>query len=515
MSYDPYLHRLKHVYITFATSEEATRAYTNRHELATSAELQLTMAYLSEPLVSIAQRCAATGVPLDCVLLVMVPSVSAAKQLPDKTQMLEETLRLAAALAEVPESALQAEAATNPLTGKVSVREFLLKFPTAAAAEAAYLGQPYFQVLVAHKLSHLLPFPFLRPAPSMCLLCNGTRTCLHDLCVTCCPRYKTHPLYSCVEHAKRPLQSAPEQSFQDRRLLELSAHDIVRKIPEKVGAFHMLIRHLLEEGIYTWYRPRFYLDLDSMRIANQDLQVVLDSSTPRTNVTAAPNKKEGKLFNYISSTPVVSSLGPCVLTEAIDNTGHVFLEYNYSQGQEPDWTHNYGKADGSCSLYTRADYEDDTCHVGYKIRNSFHFFLAGLDPYRRGLKEVIAEEIRKKLGAVQLEEIILIDRDSLLANMILMDPAAETKVEQYERIVCVKLRNETDAFKLLLGEVTLTLPLSNGHLGSPIVIPSAELCQYIHAQYEEHMRNPAATIQRESINPDKVSPAVGGLRAKK
>lgn len=118
--------------------------------------------------------------------------------------------------------------------------------------------------------------------------------------------------------------------------------------------------------------------------------------------------------------------------------------------------------------------------MGYHVRNSFHFFLAGLSPYKKGLKEIIVNEIQLKLGPVLSDEIILIDKNSLIANIMLIDTKAETNIESYHRIVCVKLENETDAIKLILGEVTLQLPLSNGRLGSPIIIPSAELCLHIH-----------------------------------
>jgi len=38
---------------------------------------------------------------------------------------------------------------------------------------------------------------------------------------------------------------------------------------------------------------------------------------------------------------------------------------------------------------------------------------------------------------------------------MLVDTKAEANIESYHRIVCVKLENETDAIKLILGEVTL------------------------------------------------------------
>ena len=151
------------------------------------------------------------------------------------------------------------------------------------------------------------------------------------------------------------------------------------------------------------------------------------------------------------------------------------------------------------NYYTKHDYVSDTSHVGFSIRNSFHFFLGGLDPYVKGLKEIIAKEVKAKLGKVSSDEIVLIDKNSLIANMMLLDSSIEGNIDSYNRIACVKLHNETDALKLVLGETGLVLPLSNGHYGCPIIIPSAELCQFIHNHYEEYMRNPLHTIPQESI----------------
>lgn len=106
-----------------------------------------------------------------------------------------------------------------------------------------------------------------------------------------------HPLRNCELQA---VATAPEEvlSVQSRRFLEISPNTLPAKIWEKTGRFHVCVRHLLNEGIYNWYKPLFYTTVDNMKKANRELQQVLDSSTPRTNLS---NKREGKLFNYISS----------------------------------------------------------------------------------------------------------------------------------------------------------------------------------------------------------------------
>jgi hypothetical protein len=273
-------------------------------------------------------------------------------------------------------------------------------------------------------------------------------------------------------------------------MLELPPSEVARKLPEKVGQFHIAMRYLLEEGVYSWFRPKFYLDVEAMKTANTELQVVLDSNTTRQNLSTTAAKREGKLFNYSYTQPLTFQQDDKVVTESLDNEGRVFLEYCYAPYTEADISHNWEEAGGRGQVYTRQDMEDDTCHIGFSIRSSFHVFIGGLDPYKKGLKEVLAQELKTKLGKVLLEEIIFIDYDSLLANLLLVDPAAEANIDSYNRIAAVKLINETDALKLILGEVTLTVPLANGQLGSPIVVPSAELCQYIHNKYEDYLRNP-------------------------
>jgi hypothetical protein len=110
---------------------------------------------------------------------------------------------------------------------------------------------------------------------------------------------------------------------------------------------------------------------------------------------------------------------------------------------------------------------------------------------------MVANEIQGKLGHISIDDIILMDRDSMI-GYIASDSAIEANFETYHRIVCVKMKNVMDSLKLVTGEVNLNLPLSNGHDGMPIVIPSAELCHYIQTTYEELMRNPSLRLPTET-----------------
>mmetsp|Transcript_10733 Transcript_10733/g.20919 ORF Transcript_10733/g.20919 Transcript_10733/m.20919 type:complete len:800 (+) Transcript_10733:279-2678(+) len=495
--YHPNTQRISCLYLSFVSQSEAQRAYLQRKLLQDSG-LRLTIRALPEPLFDAVKRFKTRQVSLDCVLMFSEITSEKKRSLPSKTHIVQTVLSLSADIAGVSQSELKVDIPKNPLSGNFHVQEFYVHFPSAKAAEAVFASQP-FRLVVAHKLSHLIPFPFLRPSASMCLQCPRAKECLHDLCGDCCPQFRAHPSYSCSEHASRNSVLSSRMPLHVRRMFELPPSEIARKIPEKVGQFHIAIRYLLEEGVYSWFRPKFYLEAESMKAANTDLQIVLDSNTTRQNLTTTAPKREGKLFNYSYTQPLTFQQEGKLVTEALDNEGRVFLEYCYAPFTEADVSHNWEEAGGRGQMYTRQDMEDDTCHIGFSIRNSFHVFIAGLDPYKKGLKELLAAELKSKLGKVLLEEIIFIDYDSILANLLLVDPSAEGNIDSYNRVAAVKLVNETDALKLILGEVNLTLPLSNGLLGSPIIVPSAELCQYIHNKYEEFMRNPSISIPAESI----------------
>jgi hypothetical protein len=62
------------------------------------------------------------------------------------------------------------------------------------------------------------------------------------------------------------------------------------------------------------------------------------------------------------------------MVETMDCFGHVFLEYSYLPMIETDITQNYSKPVLQSNIYTRQDYISDTSHVGFAIKNSFHFF---------------------------------------------------------------------------------------------------------------------------------------------
>lgn len=505
--HNPSTLRIQYIYLTFLTQEDARATYISRKELAKKTDLRFRIEFIPENLEELQKRFKNRNINPDRVLVIIDPCLRKSKNvIPSKHQIIPEILNLASSITGLSTLSIRAEASQNLLSGNFSVREFYLEFPSSESCQQFFAAQPYFQFIISHKLSHIIPYPFLKPA-SLCLNCTRPKECDGDLCSDCCPRFSNRPLYSCNSTHTHVSNASPlpNVSLQNRRLLDMNSGTMVRKIPEKVGKFHMMIRHMLEEGIYTWFRPKFYLDAESMKSANQELQLVIDSSNPRGNLTTgSAQKRDGKLFNFLTSQPTVSQLEGKQLTEGIDYLGETFLEYAYHPIVESDLTNNYTKAEITENAYSRQDYVDDTTHIGYSLRNSFHFFLAGLDPYKRGLKELVAKEIRNRLGKVNAEDIILIDKDSLLANMLLMDITAEANIESYHRIICVRLANETDSIKLVLGEVSLTLPLSNGHLGSPIIVPSSELCQFIHTQYEEYMRNPSHSIQAESINPDKL-----------
>jgi uncharacterized protein (DUF1330 family) len=495
--FNPSTRRIQHVYLTFMSQEHARDAYACRKSLLKSTELKFSIEHLPETLESIYRRMKSHGIDSSRVVVIYEsPSGKHHNSLPPKNQVIPEIISLASSITGLNESSIRAEASTNPLSGNFSVREFYLEFPTSESAQKFFSEQPYFQFLIGHKLSHLIVCPFLKTS-NVCLICSRPKECLHDLCAECCGRFSSSSLYSCQLHS--PRGSLTYHSLQNRRIADLHPQNYIRKIPEKVAKFHMVVRFMLEEGIFTWYRPRFYLKADSLRSANQELQIVIDSSSGRGTVTNH-NKKEGKIFNFLSSPPLVTSLDGMTLTEALDCFGRTFMEFNFGMSEESDIGHNFGKSSLQGNVYSKQDYVNDTSHVGHAIRNSFHFFLAGLDPYQKGLKNLLVKEIRDKLGKVSPDEIILIDKNSLLANLLLLDPGCEANIDSYNRTACVKLQNETDALKLVLGEVNLVLPLSNGHYGSPIIIPSSDLIQFINLQYEEYMRNPSLSIQVESIS---------------
>jgi len=501
--HNPVTHKIQHVYLTFVSSEDASAAYLNRKELAQKTNLNFVIEHLPENLNTAVQRFTKMELDPQNILLIKEGPLRKGTLLPSKTQIIPEFTRLVTQITGLQDNQFKLEVTYNPLSQNYSVREFYICFPDSESTDTFYNAQPYFSHHVAHKLSHLIPFPFLKNS-SICTTCTRTKECVHDLCSECCSRFASHPSYFCKDHTVRPVPPLPISSMHNRRLLELKPSLLVAKTPEKVAKFHMMLRHLLEEGVYTWFKPTFYRNPASMKSANFELQQVVDSSTPRQNIAAAFNKKDGKLFNFVSSPPYASELDGKLLTEGIDTFGNTFMEYTYEPYQPYDISHDYSHTHYNPNQYTRQDFIEDTSHPGYELRNNCHLFLAGLNPYKKGLKEQVAKEIRNKLGRIMSDDVIFIDKNSLTANMLLMDPNVETHIETYHRIAAVKLQNETDAIKLILGEANLALPLSNGHVGSPIIIPSAELCSYIHTQYEEFMRNPSHSIPPESISLDKL-----------
>lgn len=504
VAYHPIHHTIQYVYLPCVSHEEAARAYKHRKDLLRTSDLPLTIEALPEPPALAHSKFLQRGISPDRVLiLIEAPSSYSKSHLPSKTQILPDFLKYAYSLTGL-DSGISLEPSINPLSNNYSVREFYLIFPDSNSCDLFYRAQPYLKHFVAHKLSHLIFCPFLRPSPDMCLTCTRTRECLHDFCADCCGRFAGHPLRSCKLHETRISSGFSSISLQNARLLEVSPGVMVSKIPEKIGKFHILIRYLLNEGIYTWFKPLFYTNYDKILPPNQDLQAVCDTSATRATPASNQPKKEGRLFTYLGSPPLTSELEGKKLLEGLDSYGDTFLEYSYYPFGKNDWTYTYDENLVSGAVYNKQDYVDDTTHPGFNMKISFHFFLAGLDPYKKGLKEMILNEIRNKLGRILIDDVILLDKDSLYANLLLLDSSAENSLETYHRIACVKLRNETDSIKLILGEVTLALPLSNGHTGSPVIIPSSELNAYIHTQYEEYMRNPSHTIPEESISPDKL-----------
>jgi len=495
--FNPSTCRIQHIYLTFLTNEDAKAAYLARKTLMKSTELKFSIEHLPESLESVYKRMKSHNIdPSRVIVLYETPSGKHHNCLPPKNQVIPEIVSLASSITGLNESSIRAEASINPLSGNFSVREFYLEFPTPESAQKFFTEQPYFQFFIAHKLSHLIVCPFIK-APQLCLICSRLKECPHDLCSECCGKFSSSPLYTCQIHT--PRTPSTYYSLQSRRLSELNPQNYIKKISEKVAKFHMIIRYMLEEGIFTWYRPRFYIKSEALRISNQELQVIIDSTNNRGSVSNNL-KKEGKIFNFASNQPIVTVLDGKQVTEALDCYGRTFMEYAYQPIEVSDVTHNYIKPAVLSNTYSKQDLVSDTSHVGFQIRSSFHFFLAGLDPYQKGLKDLVLKEVRSKLGKVSPDEITLVDKNSLLANLLLLDPTCESNIDSYNRIACIKLQNETDALKLILGEVNLVLPLSNGHYGSPIIIPSSELCQAIHNQYEEYMRNPSIHIPTETIS---------------
>lgn len=503
VAYHPIHHNIQYVYLPCVSHEEAARAYKNRKDLLRTSDLPLIIEAMPEPPALAHSKFIQRGIEPDRVLLLIeVPSSLSKSHLPSKTQVLPEFLKLAYSITGL-DSGIFIEPSINPLSNNYSVREFYIILPDKTSCDLFYSAQPYMKHFVAHKLSHLIFCPFLRPTHDMCLTCTRTRECSHDFCADCCSRFATHPLRNCKLHDARNTPGFVSFSLQNARLLEISPAVVVSKIPEKIGKFHILIRYLLNEGIYTWFRPLFYTNYDKLLGPNQDLQSVVDTSANRANPTSNVPKKEGRLFTFLGCPPLTSELEGKKLLEGLDSYGNSFLEYSYYPFGKNDWTYTYD-ASSSYGVYNKQDFLDDNSHPGFNMKLSFHFFLAGLDPFKKGLKEVILSEIRNKLGRILIDDVVLLDKDSLYANLLLVDSSAENTLETFHRIACVKLRNETDSIKLILSEVTLALPLSNGHIGSPVIIPSSELNQYIHNQYEEYMRNPSHTIPEESISPDKL-----------
>ena len=256
--HNPSTCKIQHIYITFLTPDDAKNAYLSRKELLKTTELKFTIEHLPETIENAFKRMQALEInPARVVVVYETPAGKLRHSLPPKNQIIPEIISLASLITGLPESSIRAEASVNPISGNFSVREFYLEFPTPESCQKFFADQPYFQFFIAHKLSHLIVCPFLK-SPNLCLVCPRQKECLHDLCGECCGRFSSSQLHCCNVHfAKSP--HIAYHSLQTRRLLELPPLTTVRKISEKVGKFHMVIRHMLEEGIYTWYRPRFYM----------------------------------------------------------------------------------------------------------------------------------------------------------------------------------------------------------------------------------------------------------------
>lgn len=137
--------------------------------------------------------------------------------------------------------------------------------------------------------------------------------------------------------------------------------------------------------------------------------------------------------------------------------------------------------------YTSEEHEQYIHQPNIQIRENFHFMIFGLDKSTYTVRDIYQEIYNKlttSVGSLQMQNIMLLDNESLLADIFTFKTFSAAKnlnqnLIKMGRVACVKMDNILDALCLITKEVKITLPLTTGNQDEPIIYPSKFLLDYL------------------------------------
>lgn len=280
-----------------------------------------------------------------------------------------------------------------------------------------------------------------------------------------------------------------------------------------IGEMHLSVREELLRGRYDWFKPIYGTNIEpTMTKSNKELQEVIDNGHLIRGHASKKFMKEGKIFTFQGNEPLTYWIGPneCV-HEDIDNKGRPYVEYIYNSSEENPKIEQWVKfSEDKFRTFTRDDCDQYVNAPNLQIRNSFHLFFFGLDKVNLTIKELYQEiliKMQTQVGHVEMKNIMILDNESLLADMMANDkfkksPQLQENLVKLGRIACVKFENYLDALAILTNKVssnkvTVNLPLYNGQNDTPYIVASKSLIHLVNnIRQDEIDRIPFTTAGR-------------------
>jgi len=534
-------HRIEYIYLVCQNQATAQEILNDQHLYSLKLEkYDVTISALSQSIYEISEQCANS----ETTLLIMRPlsTLEVVRELPNGDEYTKQITSIIQNVTQRFPNEFQIQEGINPVTGETDQQHILVKLPTKADVDRLYNAQPYLGCLIAHKLSHVQIFPFMRYHPNLCLTCSSFKepSCIRDMCKDCCSR-QDHGFSMCrcsVQVSQQNLAASKELldsglskedlcqncsskrdgncknnrcmtcclvqafrcecpthdgSYYCKTMRFLDAYVLSRKMLQVVSESHVKVRYELKHGHYDWFRPVYGTNIQNEIIrVNKDLQNVVDNGSLVRSANNQKFKRDGKVFTQQANEPVTLWITRNEkIYESINHKGLPFLEYSYNEDPEnPNTEHTVWVKNSANKYrtYANEDYEQYIKSPNLHIRTSFHFMLIGLDKVSFSIKELY-QEIHNKfntmVGTLSLNNIMILDNESLLTDIFNTPVFQNSKnldenLKKMGRVACIKMDNVLDALCLLTKEVKVTLPLNNGTVDDPILYPSKFLIQYLN-----------------------------------
>ena len=228
----------------------------------------------------------------------------------------------------------------------------------------------------------------------------------------------------------------------------------------------ILLRTYLMDGIYNWFIP-------------------LESNPIYKRIVDANKKFHQKHIVEVSKKGAKFTVSGVVTVESgVDVKGEQYVDYIYDNSDATKLLQIgvLGKHKKGMQL----SYSDKQWAAKVKMSavENFHLFLLGLDLFnytKAQLRTAIYDDINRKAGKITVDNIQFIDSHSLVNKIYIESNSwekAEEVIKKYGLVCIVKFDEIMDAIKLLLGDVTLRLPLCQ-EADRIHIIPSKSLMKYI------------------------------------